>query len=168
MLARLVANVCRRDMSAEEKTEMLGALGQFYIEQGVPRIDLVKQLVEKTGLSYRWVMKYIPNNLKLRPGLGGPRKIKMESENEVAHRATAADELFLEPHEKIASLVNYSNTNFATMLVEKRFFNRLREAASDLGVDLNTIINNALLLTYNRLNQLAYHKKTSVILCSAK
>lgn len=159
LLARLVSNVCRRSLSFEEKTEMLSNLGQVYLKQGVCRSELIKTLVKKTGLSYRWVMKYIPDQLKLRPGLGGRRSRKKELGYEVARRATAEESLFLEPRERVVRLASYSNTNFATMLVEKQFYLKLKQAATDLGIDATLVINNALLLAFQSVNHLRSAKK---------
>lgn len=168
LLARLITNICRRNVPSEEKTEMLNELGQIYLEQGVPRRELIRKLVEKTGLSYRWVMKYASNELKLRPGLGGPRRGKQGPEFAVARRATPEDNLFLEHSERVVKLVSYSNTSFATMLVEKRFFLRLKQAANDLGVDVDVIINNALLITFQKINQIALRTTGSTLFCAAK
>jgi hypothetical protein len=35
--ARLISNVCRRTVSAEEKSEILGRLGEIYLKKGVKR-----------------------------------------------------------------------------------------------------------------------------------
>jgi hypothetical protein len=70
-------------------------------------------------MSYRWVMKYASVEIKVRHGIGGPKSQKETRKNGVALLATGEDELLLEPAEKIANLTNYSNTNFATILVEK-------------------------------------------------
>ena len=168
LLARLISNVCRRKVPSEEKTEMLDSLGQFYLEQGVPHSELVKKIVQNTGMSYRWVMKYASDLLKVRPGLGGPRSQKSAYENEVAWRATSKDRLLSEPSERIANFTIYSNTNFATILVEKRFYSQLNEAATELGVDIDIIINNALLMALQRIKQLVKHDAGATILCAAK
>ncbi|MGD0645672.1 MAG: hypothetical protein ABSA75_12275 [Candidatus Bathyarchaeia archaeon] len=168
LLARLISNVCRRKVPSEEKTKMLDSLGQFYLEQGVPHSELVRKIVQNTGMSYRWVMKYSSDVLKVRPGLGGPRSQKAVYENEVARRATDKDKLLSEPSERIANLTAYSNTNFATILIEKRFYSQLKGAAAELGVDINIIINNTLLMTLQRIKQLIKHEIGSAILVAAE
>jgi len=74
VLARLVANVCRREVSAQEKTEWLKKLAT--LTGWTP-----KQIADNLPVSYRWVMKYIPDELKERPGAG-------PTEYPVARRAT--------------------------------------------------------------------------------
>ncbi|MGA3060800.1 MAG: ParB/RepB/Spo0J family partition protein [Candidatus Bathyarchaeia archaeon] len=167
LLARLISNVCRRDVSSAEKTEMLRELGRIYLQQGVSRSELVKAITRKTGMSYRWVMKYAPDELKLRPGLGGPKSQKDIYETEVAWLATGVDELLLKPSERVARLTNYSNTNFVTIMVEKQFYLKFKEAATELGVDVDVIINNALLLAFQKVKKLA-KQNTSLVICAAK
>ena len=166
LLARLISNVCRRNVPPEEKTQMLDDLGQVYFEQGILHQQLVKTIVQNTGMSYRWVMKYASSSLKIRPGLGGPKSQEITYKNEVACRATSEDQLLSEPTERIANSTNYSNTNFATILVEKQFYFKLKEAARELGVNIDVIINNALLMTMRRVNQLIKQDSGSTILCT--
>lgn len=168
LLARLISNVCRRNVSSNEKTVILRKLGRLYLEWGVPHSKLVKEITQKTGMSYRWVMKYAPDELKERPGLGGPRCQKETYENRVAWLATDKDELLLEPSERVATLRNYSNTNFATIVVERQFYLKLREAASEVGVEVEVIINNALLLTLQKVWKLAKQNSNSGLVCTAK
>lgn len=160
LLARLISNVCRRSVPSSEKTEMLGKLGHLYLERGLPISRIVREISEKTGMSYRWVMKYAPDELKARPGLGGPKSVKDVYESKVARLATADDQLFVEPLDRVAKIANYSNTNFATIMVEKQFYLRLKHASTELGVDLDVIVNNALLLTFQKLVKLAKQSST--------
>jgi hypothetical protein len=159
LIARLVANVCRREVSSTEKTEILRNLGRLYLKQGLHPNQLAKEISQKTGMSYRWVMKYIPDNLKMRPGLGGPKKLKnlypSIYTSKVAVLATEEYKLLGEPREKVANLASYSNTKFATIILDKRFYLRLKEAASALGVSPDVIINNALLQTLQKVEKLA-------------
>lgn len=62
-IARLVANVCRRDVPGEEKTEWLRQIATM--TGWTP-----KQIAENLPVSYPWVMKYIPDEFKERPGVG--------------------------------------------------------------------------------------------------
>jgi len=181
LVLRLVSNVCRRNVPSSEKTEMLDELGQLYLDEAVPRSELIKKIVQKTGMSYRWVMKYASDELKVRPGFGGPKNQKsIYNDQNVGHR-TIQDELLSTPTERIAKLSSYSNTNFATVLIEKRFYLKLKETAHKLGIDLDIVINNALILTLQRMNQLAKNnaamlipsarsesKITSVVACLTK
>jgi len=64
LLARLISNVCRRHVPAEEKTELLGRLGEIYLKEGVEPGKIAYKIAEKTGMSHRWVVKYLPNKFK--------------------------------------------------------------------------------------------------------
>lgn len=62
-IARLAANVCRRQVGAEEKSRLLGEIAK--LTGWTP-----KQIAENLGMSYQWVMKYLPDEYKERPGAG--------------------------------------------------------------------------------------------------
>lgn len=161
LLARLVSNVCRRSVPPAEKTEILKKLGDVYLNKGIALNELTKEISERTGMSYRWVMKYTPQELKLRPGLGGPKSRRNIYESKVARCATE-DQLLIEPPERVANLANYSNTNFTTLIVEKKFYLKLNHVAEDLGTSIDTVINNALLLTLQKLIKLAKQKNAPI------
>lgn len=67
LLARLISNVCRRTVPPEEKSEMLERLGRIYLGQGERPGKLAYRIAVETGMSYRWVMKYLPNDMKTKP-----------------------------------------------------------------------------------------------------
>jgi len=98
LVARLISNVCRRDVSAGEKSGMLGKLGEIYLSEGLKPGKIACKIAEETGMSYRWVMQYLPDKLKERPGHGGSSKaLKFDKSKEktqkskVAHLATEED-----------------------------------------------------------------------------
>lgn len=103
LIARLISNVCRRHVSAEEKSEILERLGEVYFNEGVEPGKIAYEIAEETGMSYRWVMNYLPDKYKARPGLGGPSKArkfdkskeKTQEHKVVAHYAIFEDELSL-------------------------------------------------------------------------
>jgi hypothetical protein len=151
LVARLISNVCRRDVSAGEKSEMLGKLGEIYLSEGLKPGRIAYKIAEETGMSYRWVMNYLPDKLKERPGLGGSSKalkfdksIEKIQKSTVARHATVEDELlFSDPQEKILTIKDYANTKFVNMKVEK--------IAEELGTKPDIIISNMLLLTMKKL-----------------
>jgi hypothetical protein len=114
LVARLVSNVCRRHVSAQEKTDLLEKLGQIYLRQGLTTGKIAHKIAEETGMSYRWVMNYLPDKLKARPGLGGFSKaLQFDKSKEktqiskVARLATGEYEfLLLDPQEKILTIKN--------------------------------------------------------------
>lgn len=56
-IARLVINVCRRKVPPEEKTKLLANIAK--LTKWTP-----KQIAKNTGMSYRWVLKYLPEEYK--------------------------------------------------------------------------------------------------------
>jgi hypothetical protein len=163
LIARLISNVCRRPVSAEEKSEMLERLGEVYFNEGVEPGKIAHKTAEETGMSYRWVMKYLPDKFKARPGLGGPSKaLSFDKSKEKiqkskgARYATLKDELlFSDPEEKILTIKNYANTRFVNIVLEKRFYMRVEKIAEALDSKPDTIINNTLLLVLRKLEDMA-------------
>jgi hypothetical protein len=119
-------------------------------------------------MSYRWVMRYLPDNLKCRPGFGGPSKwfgIDKRKGNcdksKVARLSTSKNELQLlcDPAEKFVSIRSYSNASFVSLLLEKRFYDRLEKVSSNFGVLAETIINNAMVLALKELESVARYEE---------
>lgn len=156
LIARLIANVCRRTVPAKEKSEMLRKLGTLYVRAGVkPGFELANKISEKTGMSYRWVMKYLPAEFKERPGVGGPpKRLKLVriGENSVAQRATAPIEfLTSKSAERVLTVKKYANVNFVQVMLDKRFYANIERVAENLGLTPDIIINNILVWAVKRL-----------------
>ena len=167
LIARLISNVCRRHVSAEEKSEILGKLGEVFFSEGVEPGKIAYEIAEETGMSYRWVMNYLPDKLKARPGLGGPSKaLKFDKRNEKTHKSKVARYAALEnelslsnPQHKILTVKNYANTKFVNIVLEKRFYTKVEKIAEKLGTKPDIIINNTLLLTLKKLEDMAKHAR---------
>jgi len=152
LIARLISNVCRRKVPANEKREILQRLGEIYLEEGVKRgTELAYKISEETGMSYRWVMKYLPDNLKERPGVGGPRPIIFANVDEelpkgkVARRATLRFEaLRAEPQERVLKIVKYANTKFVQILLDGHFYDEIEKLSEGLGITSERFVNNLL------------------------
>ncbi|MGB9853315.1 MAG: hypothetical protein ACPLRY_00690 [Candidatus Bathyarchaeales archaeon] len=162
IIARLIANVCRRSVPAEEKSEMLKELGELYVKAGIkPGAELANKISEKTGMSYRWVMKYLPDEFKERPGIGGPSKrfnlVKGNLyEGKVARFATFQIEVLLsEPVEKVLTVKKYANVNFVQAMLEKRFYVNLERLAEKLDTTPEVIINNLLVSAVRKLMEIS-------------
>lgn len=161
LIARLISNVCRRKVPAKEKREILQRLGEIYLNEGVKRgTELAIKISEETGMSYRWVMKYLPDNLKERPGIGGPRPFVIKSECEemlrgkVAQRATLRfDILRAKPQEKVLKIVKFSNTSFVQILLDGYFYEEIEKLAESFRVSPDQFINNLLVWTVKRLKR---------------
>ena len=163
LLARLVSNVCRRTVSASEKRETLGRLGRIYIEEGERLGKLADRIAEDTGMSYRWVMKYLPQHLKTRPGIGGPSaglkevyKCKREdSMSKVVNRATLDPAKLLSTSQERSVVVKtYTNANFVNLTLDKRIYERFERLADLAGAKAETIIGNAMILILKELEKM--------------
>jgi len=143
LIARLICNVCRRNVSIEEKREILQELGELHVKAGVkPGAELASKISEETGMSYRWVMKYLPDNFKERPGVGGPSPIfdltnvkEKLYEGRVARPATLQlDILLAEPAERVLTVKKYANTDFVNVVLQRRFYTNVQKLAENFGV----------------------------------
>ncbi len=167
LIARLIGNMCRRHVSAEEKSALLERLGEVYFNEGVEPGKIAYEISEETGMSYRWVMNYLPDKYKARPGLGGPSKVlsvyeskEKTQKSKDARYVTLEDELSLSnPQQKILSVKNYANTKFVNIVLEKRFYIKVEKIAEKLGTKPDVIINNTLLLTLKKLEGIAKHTR---------
>jgi len=165
LIARLIGNVCRRHVSAEEKSALLERLGEVYFNEGVEPGKIAYEIADETGMSYRWVMNYLPDKYKARPGLGGPSKVlslyeskEKTQKSKDARYATFDDELsLLNPQQKILTVKNYANTKFVNVVLEKQFYLKVEKIAEKLGTKPDVIINNTLLLTLKKLEDMAKH-----------
>ena len=154
LIARLVSNVCRRNVPAKEKTEMLGRLGEIYIAEGVDPKKIAEVIMKKTGMSYPWVMKYLPEKFK--------DGIKSESARALRRRAEDPKrredpkeivELMEPPKEKILTIQKYANTHFVNVIVEKPFYTRLERMAEKLGTTPEVLISNILFKALKELEE---------------
>jgi hypothetical protein len=163
LLARLVSNVCRRTVSSSEKRGILGRLGRIYIEEGEKREKLPDRIAEETGMSYRWVMKYLPQHLKTRAGLGGPStglwkldKCKEKYNiSKVARCATLDHAMLLSTLQGRSVVVRtYTNASFVNLTLDKRIYEKFETLAGLLGVKAETLIGNVIILTLKELEKI--------------
>jgi hypothetical protein len=151
VLARLVSNVCRRNVPRTEKTQMLRELGEIHVQEGVSPGKIPHVVAEETGMSYRWVMEYLPDDLKERPGIGGPRPSLKSFEGtepidkgKVAGPATGNPRFLSMLLPKILEVKDYANTDFVHIVLERNFFAKIVRLANEVGTTPETIINNTL------------------------
>ena len=160
LVARLVSNVCRRRVSAEEKTDLLEKLGQIYLNEGVERGNITYKIAEKTGMSCRWVTKYLPDKFK---DLLQSKRASSAERRSAGEDPKRSEELIIireltaPSKEKFLKVKNYANTKFVNIVLEKRFYMRVEKIAEKLGSQPDIIINNTLLLAIKRLESI---KKT--------
>jgi hypothetical protein len=163
LLARLISNVCRRMVSTSEKRETLERLGRIYIEEGERPGKLAYRIAEETGMSYRWVMKYLPERLKERPGLGGPSLrlveiYKCKEKNHISKVGCCATvdlaRLLSKPEKRCVVVKNYTNATFVNLTIEKQLYENFERIADHLGVTAETIISNTLILTLKEIEKM--------------
>ena len=144
LIARVVSNTVRRSLPRREKTELLSRLGEIYLSEGVEPGKIAYKITEETGMSHRWVVKYLPN--KFKDSLQSERRT-----SPVARRATGENELTDPPKEKILTIQKYRNADFVNVLLEGSVYTRLEKTAEKLGTTPDVLISNALLLTLRKL-----------------
>jgi len=148
LLARLISNVCRRYVPPREKAEILERLGEIYLQEGIEPGKVSHKIAEETGMSYQWVMKYLPEKFKehlqseraksaLRRRAGENPK-RREEPKEIA-------ELTEPPKGKILTVQKYANTSFVNIVLVKPFYTQLERIAEKLGTTPDVIISNILL-----------------------
>jgi ParB-like chromosome segregation protein Spo0J len=146
LIARIISNICRRHIPAKEKREMLGRLGEIYLKEGVEQGKIAYKIAEKTGMSYRWVMKYLPSSFK-----DGVKSESAHAARRAAEDAKRSEEpkeiveLMKSPKEKILTIQKYANTHFVNVIVEKPFYTQLERMAEKLGTTPEVLISNILL-----------------------
>jgi transcriptional regulator with XRE-family HTH domain len=151
LIARIISNVCRRHIPAKEKREMLGRLGEIYQKEGVEQGKIAYKIAEKTGMSYRWVMKYLPNQFKDDVKSESARAARRAAED--AKRSEEPKEIVEPPKEKILTVQKYANTHFVNVIVEKPFYTRLERMAEKLGTTPEVLISNIFLKGLKELEE---------------
>jgi hypothetical protein len=131
LIARIASNVVRRTVSPKEKTELLDELGQTYLNEGIEPGRISFKIVEETGMSYRWVAKYLP--LRFKHGLQSTRASSAACR--AADSSNLESEVLREPKRRGIVLVRgYSNTGFVSLMLEKKYYNEFERDSKELGV----------------------------------
>jgi hypothetical protein len=90
---------------------------------------IAHKLADETGMSYTWVMKYLPHRFK--DSVQSERRT-----GSVTQRVTRIlDELLRPPKMKGAlKLMNYTNTDFVSLIIKKNFYEEFEKKSLELGV----------------------------------
>jgi len=129
IIARIACNIIRKE-SPHEKTKLLEEFGEILLEEGVKPGEISKRIAEETGMSYRWVMKYLPD------------RFKDDSQSERASSAArcAATKVrkmldFLRPPStKLVTVNRYGNSDRLHVIFERPLY----EGVTELLENLNT------------------------------
>ena len=116
-------------------------------------------------MSYRWVMKYLPDDLKAKPGLGGPtilngqKLYECKGKSDVCKVAPSAtidlDKLVSKPKGKKLIIRTYTNANFVNLAFEKKMYQDFEKVAENLGSTAETIICNAMTLILREIEKIS-------------
>jgi len=137
LIARIISNNVRRSVPQSEKTELLAKLGEFYLSEGVEPGKISQKIMEETGMSYTWVMKYLPERFK--------DSAQSERAGTATRRVAEIDKL-LDPPEGMLTIKTYANTDFVNIVVKKPLYEQVEEKAKRLETTPNKLIYNAILL----------------------
>ncbi len=136
LIARIVGNNLRRTVSGNEKRALLDRLGEIYFNKGIELGKIAYRIAEETGMSYQWVMKYLPDRFKDR--------LQSERAKPALRRRAKISEL-LNPSEDVLSIRAYANTEFVNIIVKKLFYEKVEEKARKLETTPDKLIYNAIL-----------------------
>ena len=143
-IARIACNTIRRNATSREKTELLEKLGQICINEGTPIGKVVYELMYQTGMSYRWVAKYLPKRFKDNKRVHQ----RVRKKRFVARHAT--NSFVPEDFPKDAlRLCTYRNTNFVNFVIKKSLFNELEKKAKKLEMPVTNLLFNAIMQILN-------------------
>jgi len=137
LIARIISNNVRRSVPQGEKSEILAKLGEFYLSEGVEPGKISQKIMEETGMSYTWVMKYLPERFK--------DSAQSERAGTATRRVAGIDKL-VDPPEDMLTIKTYANTDFVNIVVKKSLYGQVEEKAKKLETTPDKLIYNAILL----------------------
>ena len=98
LLARIVSNVCRRELPPQEKSEMFNTLAEeLYNNYNIPQNQITKTISNLTGVSYRTVLRYLS------------KRYKDQRMIDVRHHRTNVANLATPTIQKIEKIFDYKN-----------------------------------------------------------
>lgn len=132
LIARIISNNVRRTVSTGEKTELLRRLGQICFNEGIAPGKIAQAIAYQTGMSYRWVTKYMPENFK--------DNLQSERARSAARHAPGIFDQFLKPPRRAGALTikDYANTDFVSLILDRDFYEEFERECQKLGVPTET------------------------------
>ena len=130
---------------------MLGRLGEIYLKEGVEPGEIAHKIAERTGMSYTWVMKYLPDNFKdsTQSERAGAATRRVAGK---AKRRVISIELE-EPPKGAVAVKTYGNTDFVNVMLDRKFYKQLEKTAERLEITPDKLIYNAMLLLLKNFSQ---------------
>lgn len=128
LIARIVSNNVRRVVSHTEKRNLLERLGEIYFKEVEPG-GIAYKIAHETGMSYTWVMKYLPERFK--NSVQSNRRF-----GSVTRRVTTILDDVLKPPKREGALKiqRYSNTHFVAFTLERNFYEEFERDSLELGL----------------------------------
>lgn len=164
LIARIISNACRRNMPYREKSTLLGKLGKIYQNEGLGPGEISHKIAENTGMSYSWVMKYLPAKFKDESQSIRATKSKCDfqhSKGSVATRHIAEkDELITATRMEIITIHRYKNTHFVNITMKKSVYDDFEEIAKKMDITSTVLITNILISKLNELKKLFGKRST--------
>jgi hypothetical protein len=136
LIARIISNTLRRTVSGGEKKELLGKLGEINLNEGVQPGRIANKIAKETGMSYQWVMKYLPDRFKDR--------LQSEKAKSALQRGAGISKP-LDISEDVLSIKSYANTEFVNIILKKSLYKKLKEKAEKLETTPSKLVYNAIL-----------------------
>jgi hypothetical protein len=138
LVARIVSNNVRRTVPHREKRLLLQQLADVLLAEGVSPGRIAYKIADETGMSYRWVTKYLPMQFKDERQSARARA--------AARHAAPGVRALLNPPKKQGSVVvkAYTNAEFVALTIDKRFYEDFERHSVALGVVAETSILKAL------------------------
>jgi len=129
LIARIISNTVRRSVPRKEKRELLERLGELYLSKGAEPGNIAHKIADETGMSYTWVMKYLPHRFK--DSVQSERRV-----GSVTQRVTRIlDDLLRPPKvEGALKIINYTNTDFVSLIIKKSFYKEFERKSLELGM----------------------------------
>ena len=153
LVARIVANNVRRSIPQREKRSLLNELASLLHKEGISPGRIASSIAEETGMSYRWVVKYLSTEFK---------------DDSQSKRASAAarcaaqmrSDVFTPPMRNSGIVIkSYVNTKFVSVTIEKKFYEEFEKACLEIGVMVETSMAKALEQYYQKMRRAILHKE---------
>jgi hypothetical protein len=141
----LICNNLRRNASHTEKTDLLSRLGDIYLREGIAVGKIAYELAYNTGMSYRWVAKYLPDRFKDSLHASAPKKRKKNTISCLTKKTLT----LRKPPNNTLKITSYSNTSFVNFVMKKSLFNILENKAEELETNVECLIYSAIRLLLN-------------------
>ena len=141
IIVRLVSNNLRRTVPTGEKSMLLSQLAKIILKDGIATGKLGYEIAELTGMSYQWVMKYLPKQFK---------DNKQSDRAKLALRHGAKKRKLVDPPKGAISVMYYKNTDFVNIIITKSLYEKLAEKAMKWNEEPDKVIYNALLSLQNQ------------------